>query len=456
MSLRLQINLIIAVMLLAFAALLVGLQLKDTSRGVHEEIGGSNLVAIQVLSQVEATSRDGGLSAMTLFLKGLGRIRGNEIELFGEDGALLYRSPPPRYKAGRDAPQWYASLVAPPLKTREINLPHGRVVVRPDPSRAILDGWDDFIPLLATLLVGVVFANALAYWLVGRALHPFQQLAQGLRGIAMGDYAMRLPVLHGREAAGLGEDFNGMAQSVQDGMLAREKARAATVALAENRELTQAIQTRIEEVRRQIARELHDDLGQQVTAIKSLGFAISHRAQGLDARIAESAGMVVQCADAMYESVHQMVGQLRPLALDRFGLADALQDLVEQARTKHPGVQIQLQLEGVLDGVVGELATAVYRIAQESLTNAVRHAQAKLIALQVHVEPHQIVLEVRDDGRGLHKDWELTGHFGVIGMRERAESLGGSFEIEPIASGGVRMRASLPLALGTDMEPYRG
>ena len=452
MSLRLQINLIIAAMLLAFAALLVGLQLKDTSRGVHEEIGGSNLVAIQVLSQVEATSRDGGLSAMTVFLEGLGRIRGNEIELFGEDGALLYRSPPPRYKAGRDAPQWYARLVAPPLKTREITLPHGRVVVRPDPSRAILDGWDDFIPLLATLLVGVVFANALAYWLVGRALHPFQQLAQGLRGIALGEYATRLPRLKGREAGGLGEDFNGMAQSVQDGMLAREKARAATVALAENRELMQVIQTRIEEVRRQIARELHDDLGQQVTAIKSLGFAISHRAQGQDVRIAESARMVVQCADAMYESVHQMVGQLRPLALDRFGLADALQDLVEQARSKHPGVQIQLQVDGVLDGVVGELATAVYRIAQESLTNALRHAQAQLIALQVRVEPQQLVLDVRDDGRGLHKDWELTGHFGVIGMRERAESLGGAFVIEPIGSGGVRMQARLPLHIETDTE----
>ena len=76
MSLRLQINLIIAAMLLAFAALLVGLQLKDTSRGVQEEIGGSNLVAIQVLSQVEVTSREGGLSAMTMFLEGLGRIRG--------------------------------------------------------------------------------------------------------------------------------------------------------------------------------------------------------------------------------------------------------------------------------------------------------------------------------------------------------------------------------------------
>ncbi len=456
MSLRLQINLIIAVMLLAFACLLAGLQLNNTSRGVHEEIGGSNLVAIQVLSQVEATSREGGLPAMTRFLQALGRIRGNEIELYGEDGALLYRSPPPRYKAGRDAPQWYARWVAPPLNTREINLPHGRVVVRPDPSRAILDGWDDFVPLLATLLVGVLVANGVAYWLVGRALGPFRQLAQGLRGIALGDYATRLPRLKGREAGGLGEDFNSMAQSVQDGMLAREKARAATVALAENRELTQVIQTRIEEVRRQIARELHDDLGQQVTAIKSLGFAISHRAQGQDQRIAESARMVVACADAMYESVHQMVGQLRPLALDRFGLADALQDLVEQARTQHPDVHIQLQIESPLSAVLGELATAVYRIAQESLTNALRHAHAQMITLQLRMEARQIALEVRDDGRGLHKDWELAGHFGVIGMRERAESLGGTFTMEPIAGGGVRMRANLPTQMDTNMESDHG
>ena len=401
MPLRLQINLIIAAMLLAFAALLAGLQLNNTSRGVREEIGGSNLVAIQVLSQVEATSREGGLPAMLGFLQALGRIRGNEIELYGEDGTLLYRSPPPRYKAGRDAPQWYARLVAPPLKSRDIVLPHGRVVVRPDPSRAILDGWDDFVPLLLTLLVGALVANGLAHWLVGRALRPFQQLSGGLHAIALGDYATRLPALPGREARGLGEAFNSMAQSVQDGMLAREKARAATVALAENRELTQVIQTRIEEVRRQIARELHDDLGQQLTAIKSLGFAISHRAQGQDMRIAESARMVVECADAMYESVHQMVGQLRPPALDRFGLADALQDLVEQAGTQHPGVHIQLQMDGGLDAVRGELATAVYRIAQESVTNALRHAQAQLIALHVRMQPQQITLEVRDDGRGL-------------------------------------------------------
>ena len=63
---------------------------------------------------------------------------------------------------------------------------------------------------------------------------------------------------------------------------------------------------------------------------------------------------------------------------------------------------------------------------------------------------------MRDDGRGLHKDWEQTGHFGVIGMRERAASLGGTFVIEPIAAGGVRMRAALPLQMGTDTESDRG
>jgi len=106
--------------------------------------------------------------------------------------------------------------------------------------------------------------------------------------------------------------------------------------------------------------------------------------------------------------------------------------------------------------VVGELATAVYRIAQESLTNALRHAQAQQIALQLRVDPQQLVLEVRDDGRGLQQDWELTGHFGVIGMRERAESLGGTFTMQPVAGGGLHMRATLPLHMGTETEPDRG
>jgi two-component system, NarL family, sensor histidine kinase UhpB len=176
----------------------------------------------------------------------------------------------------------------------------------------------------------------LVYWLLGRALQPIQQVVHGLQEIGHGDYDIRLPDMRGQEAQMMGHAFNSMARSLQEGMAARERAREATQALAQNRELTHVIQARIEEVRGQIARELHDELGQQVTAIKSVGMAIAHRAKGVDAQIEASARMVMDCADAIYEEVHQLVTKLRPLALDRFGLQDALQDLLEEARSRHP------------------------------------------------------------------------------------------------------------------------
>lgn len=244
----------------------------------------------------------------------------------------------------------------------------------------------------------------------------------------------------------MGQAFNAMAQSVQEGLAAREKAREATQALAQSKELTQEIQARIEEVRGQIARELHDELGQQVTAIKSVGLAIAHRAKNVDAQIESSAHMVVSCADAIYDEVHLLVSKLRPLALDRFGLQDALQDLLEDARTRHPEMQIHMDVQAPLDTLEDGLATATYRIMQESLTNALRHAQAKDIHMQVHLRGEALHLTVRDNGQGPSPDWAQSGHFGVIGMRERAEGLGGSLSFDALSPSGVQVHAILPLS----------
>jgi two-component system sensor histidine kinase UhpB len=248
----------------------------------------------------------------------------------------------------------------------------------------------------------------------------------------------------------MGTAFNAMAQSLQDGMSAREKAREATLALAQNRELTQVIQSRIEEVRGQIARELHDELGQQVTAIKSVGMAIAHRAKGVDTQIEASARMVMDCADAIYEEVHQLVTQLRPLALDRFGLQDALQDLLEEARSRHPGMQLSMLIEAPLDRLEDNLATATYRIMQESLTNALRHAQASTIDMKIIVVNNELHLEIRDNGQGPSADWQQSGHFGVIGMSERAQGLGGHLLFEPLQPQGARVLAVLPLSHNSD------
>lgn len=445
MELRLQINLIMGVLLAAFASLLIYLQLDNTRQSVREEMEGASIVATQLLSRLQAGSRNSSLEDIAQFLDAVGRVRANEIELRNAQDAVVYLSPPPVYKAGRDAPDWYAQIVSPTLRTHEIALAEGRLLLRSDPSRAILDGWDDFKPMLLTVLVGFALGNALVFVLVGRAMQPFRKVVQGLQAMESGSYGTRLPAMQGKEAKVMREAFNAMAQSVQDGIAAKTQAREATLALAQNRELTQVIQTRIEEVRGQIARELHDELGQQVTAIKSLGQAMVLRAKGVDKHTENAARMVIESADAIYEEVHQLVSKLRPLALDRFGLEDALQDLVEDARSRHPDTRIDLHLHTPLEDMESSLATATYRIVQESLNNALRHAQASQITILLSALDHQLHIDVSDNGMGATPDWANTGQFGVIGMRERAQGLGGSFSFESLQPSGVRVWAVLPL-----------
>ena len=445
MGLRLQINLIMGVLLAAFASLLIYLQLDNTRQSVREEMEGASIVATQLLSRLQAGSRNSSLEDMAQFLDAVGRVRANEIELRNAQDAVVYHSPPPVYKAGRDAPDWYAQIVSPALRTHEIALAEGRLLLRSDPSRAILDGWDDFKPMLLTVLAGFILGNALVFVLVGRAMRPLQKVVMGLQAMEGGSYGTRLPAMHGKEAKVMGEAFNAMAQSVQDGIAAQTQAREATLALAQNRELTQVIQTRIEEVRGQIARELHDELGQQVTAIKSLGQAMVLRAKGVDSHTENAARMVIESADAIYEEVHQLVSQLRPLALDRFGLQDALQDLVEDARSRHPDTRIDLHLHTPLEDMESSLATATYRIVQESLNNALRHAQASQITILLSALDQQLHIDVSDNGMGATPDWADSGQFGVIGMRERAQGLGGSFRFESLHPSGVRVWAVLPL-----------
>lgn len=446
MSLRLQVNLIITVLLGIFASLLIGLQIDNTRRSVHEEVLGANVVATQLLSRGKWVYGSSGLEGMTEFLTRVGRIRANEIELYDDRGRLIYSSPPTTYKAGREAPQWYAGIVSPPLLPKEIGLPNGRIVLRADPSRATLDGWDNLRPMLWMVLAGFLLGNVLVYALVGRAMKPLHRVVQGLRRMEQGAYDTRLPALSGREGRLISQAFNSMAQSVQDSALARRQAQEATQALAENRELTQIIQVRIEQERGAIARELHDELGQQVTAIKSVGLAIARRAAGQDASIEQSARLVMDCADQLYEGVHQLIARLRPSALDRFGLRDALQDLLADWRMGHPGVVLSLTMSGPFDNLDGAWSTAVYRIVQEAVNNALRHAQASRIDVRVLVSADGLELEVADNGSGRLAQFQAPGRYGVLGMRERAQALGGSFELEQVEPAGVRVRARLPSA----------
>lgn len=443
MSLRLQVNLIVTLLMALFSSLLIGLQIDGTRRSVHEEVGGANIVATQLLRRVAQVYRNAESGAMAGFLADLGRVRANDIELLDSAGKVLYRSPPSPYKAGRDAPLWYAAIVSPPLAPQQIELPVGRLVVRANTSRATLDGWDELRPLLLWVLAGFVGANALVYALLGRALKPLDRVVQGLRDIERGDYGIRLAPLHGREGRAMGLAFNRMAQAVQDSDEAKRQAQQAAQALAANRELTQLIQARVEQERGAIARELHDELGQQVTAIKSAGAAILLRAGGKDEGIAESARLVVQCADQMYGGMHGMIARLRPLALDQAGLREALLDLLTDWRVAHLDKVLSMNLDAMPEKIGEAQSTAIYRVTQEAVNNALRHAGASRIGIDISVQGGRLVLEVADNGSGRLAKLDSAGRFGVLGMRERIEALGGSLELLQVESGGIRVRAVL-------------
>ena len=314
-----------------------------------------------------------------------------------------------------------------------------------DASRAVLDGWDDLRPMLWMVLAGFVLGNAVVYALMGRALKPLHHVVQGLRDMADGNYGIRLTALTGREGRQIGAAFNHMAQSVQDSIEAKRQAREAALALAENRELTQIIQNRIELERGAISRELHDELGQQVTAIKSVGLVIARRAAGNDPAIEQSARLVINCADQIYDGMHRLIAKLRPLALDHFGLHDALRDLLGECQLQHPHLVINAHLPESLDTLDDALATAIFRIVQEAVNNALRHAQAKHIEVRMSVAAQSLQLEVVDDGAGVVLQFESSGRYGLSGMRERAQALGGSFQLNQVHPTGVWIQVNLPV-----------
>jgi two-component system, NarL family, sensor histidine kinase UhpB len=450
LSLRLKINLIVAALTLLFALAVVTLQLRSLRDSVHEEVVAANRVAAQLLQRTAWRYAATGTSAMLAFLQGIGRVRSNDITLFDAQGAELYRSPPPTYKAGRDAPDWFAALIGPPPSVQAISFPDGKLEVRANASRAEVDAWDTVVALAGGALAMLLVVNALVFWLVGRALQPFGQIVQALNALQAGRFDVALPPLAGLEAAAIGAAFNRMVGELQGHIEIERRAVRAELQLSDSRELTRWIDQHVEAERRLIARELHDELGQSVTAVRSMALSIAQRVQALDPQAEAAARLIAEESLRLYDAMHGIIPRLTPLVLDNFGLADALADLVE--RTQRSQADVQVALEVALGAAVlpAEVSLALYRAAQEGVTNAMRHGQAHRLTLTVHGQADQVTLELIDDGVGLAADWaQKTGHHGLRWLAERAQSLGGSFEIAAAAPRGVRLHVRLPLSAGS-------
>jgi two-component system, NarL family, sensor histidine kinase UhpB len=136
---------------------------------------------------------------------------------------------------------------------------------------------------------------------------------------------------------------------------------------------------------------------------------------------------------------------MRPLPLDHVGLAEALNDLLGDWHLQHPQVEFTLDVESLPSDPGDTPSTAAYRIVQEAVNNALRHGAPSRVQILVLADGVDLAIRVIDNGRGLPVDWRQPGHYGVLGMRERAVALGGSFELKQAEGGGVCVSARIPL-----------
>lgn len=215
-----------------------------------------------------------------------------------------------------------------------------------------------------------------------------------------------------------------------------------------------------EEERRKISRELHDELGQWLTAIQAEAQAIESVAARISPAILGSTRSIKQCAESMHEVIHRIVHNLRPALLDTLGLADSLRELERQWCQPRLGISCEFLLEGDLVNLSDELKITLFRVVQEALNNIASYAQANHVSVHLRrmsgetADADAILLSIEDDGVGFDTAQKFRGT-GLLGMRERVIAAGGEFDLSSAPGQGVRIHIRLPVKLAWEEDYER-
>lgn len=360
--------------------------------------------------------------------------------LAGAGGRTLEASHPP--PIAHAAPRWFMALLDPRLSPLRIAAPDGQaVVLTPAPANDTADAWLQFGDALLVLGLVSLVGTGLVYVTIGRALRPLRELSGALGRVGSGDYDARVAESGPAELVRLSRRFNLMAGD-----------------LADMRRRTRLLEAQIlklqDEERAELARDLHDEIGPHLFAVNidaaMLGQSL---AAGRQAEAAQRVKAIQAAVGHMQRQVRDILSRLRPAQLVELGLDAAIAELVQFWRARRPDIAFAVELavdEAELPEPVQE---TVYRVIQEGLSNAVRHGQPGRIDIAVRRgDADEVVVQVSDDGVGPHGQTVEPG-FGLVGMRERVEAVGGSLQVRPGAAGGWSILARAPLAPNLAPEP---
>jgi two-component system sensor histidine kinase UhpB len=438
MALRTRVVLLIGLVLLTgvlAGSLFAGFQAR---RGLAEELNAGMAGARQTvagayedLGRSDHPARD--LRQLTATFDGNRHVRATLIAL---DGSVSATSSVTRPKA--PAPGWFASLLGPAPAEARLPVPLGvkgfsAIVLDPTPALDVSALWTEFSGVVLLLISSSMIGLALVYVAIGAALRPLRDMSEGFLRIGAGDYRGRVTEQGPSELRRLEQGFNAMSER-----LAAMDDR--------NRTLETQLVTLQDEERADLARDLHDEIGPHLFAVNVDAQEISQLADGRKPdEIRGHVKSIQSNVGHMQRLVREILQRLRPTRATELGLNAALADLAAFWQTRRPGMEIDLSVpkdERELDETVKDV---IYRVAQEGLANAVRHADAQHVAITVALLSGEAVVRVKDDGAGDPLEpREAGGGLGLIGMRERVRGCGGALDIDRDA-GGWEIVARLPL-----------
>lgn len=448
-SIDLKHHLLLGVTLFAFAigviaAVVVFHQALERTR-VHIERTGSmveRLIAGEVTQPRGAFRR--GLDGLELnSLDGIGQLLGICVEVediykrhiarrcFGEES-----TPPAAIRWALD------HLIGPEVHYRGPigqypGIKVGEFVVTPNLDSEALAVWDQMRTVLG-MTAGILILNLLLYLPVRRALQPTEQILDTLERMENGDTAARMPRPRLIELRRIAAGFDHLAERLQQTMSGQ-------------RHLAQRLLAVREEERRYLARELHDEFGQCLTSIGAEAAFIIEQVREHQPELLPAAQSVASVTAHMMESLQDILHQLRPVGLEEFGLRAGLEQMVGDWRRRISECAFELVIEGEIDDLPDDLTVSLYRIVQESLTNALRHGAPRQVTVRLSRESTRCMLSVEDDGKEVKRSTVGSG-LGVLGMNERVAALGGHFAIVMLSPQGRRVEAEFPAEAMSERE----
>lgn len=432
MSLRVLINLRITasvLLILIFSAIIAVWQARSS---VEKEVDSSINLAVQMIEFV-FNQRPSSHQEDEAWLQSFANmqpvrhlqitIKDNKSELSGETNLLYSKDNENR------APIWFSKAVTGNLlsKNYDIKIADGStktIVITANPMDEISEAWGETKSYFWSIVL-MLFIIFIAVNLVFNSmLQAVKAILAGLHQVETGHFGHVLPDFKISE-------FDAIAKEINDMSLALRTAQESNQALARH---TMKIQ---ENERQTLSRELHDEMGQSLTAIKAM--AVTCQQAGTDVNAVTSS--IVDICNHLAVVVRSMMRTLHPLSLTELGLGATLSELVREWQRRSPELDFDLDYDSSLEKLSHDVTIHVYRIVQECLTNVVRHAKASEVTILVTKRGNEVWITVSDNGQGNQLN---SQGFGLLGMKERAGNLGGKFKLESVDNGGVNVIVQLP------------